>query len=75
MEIYTDSLLEGLEKLPLVSGVLRVGLAGDHLRLILEPNLDKPGLESSILNLGLKNVRLEPGEANLEDVFLALARG
>ncbi len=74
-EIYTDSLLEGLEKLPLVSGVLRVGLAGDHLRLILEPNLDKPGLESSILNLGLKNVRLEPGEANLEDVFLALARG
>ena len=74
-EIYTDSLLEGLEKLPLVPGVLQVGLAGDHLRLISEPNLDKPGLGSSIFGLGLKSVKLEPGEATLEDVFLALARG
>lgn len=74
-EFYTNSILEGLEKLPLVPGVLRVGLAGDHLRLNVVSNLDKENLESSIVGLGIKRVRLEPGEATLEDVFLALARG
>jgi ABC-2 type transport system ATP-binding protein len=73
-EIYTDSLLDGLDKLPLLSSVLQVGLAGDHLRLITQPGVDGSLIESSIRSLGLTELRVEPGEAPLEDVFLALAR-
>lgn len=73
-EIFTDSLLEGLENLPAIHGILRVGLAGDHLRLITEPGINETAFFASIHLLSLKNMHLEPGEATLEDVFLALAR-
>jgi len=73
-EVYTDSLLDGLEKLPVLDGVLRVGLTGDHLRLISQPGMKDATLETSIRSLGLASLRLESGEATLEDVFLALAR-
>jgi ABC-2 type transport system ATP-binding protein len=73
-EVYTDSLLDGLEKLPSLASVVRVGLAGDHLRLISQPGMEDSTLESSIRSLRLTSLRLEPGEATLEDVFLALAR-
>jgi ABC-2 type transport system ATP-binding protein len=73
-EIHTDSLLQGLEKLPNLGSVLRVGLAGDHLRLIAQPGVDENILKNEILQFGLSSLHLEPGEATLEDVFLALAR-
>jgi len=65
-----------------VEGVLRVSLAGDHLRTITERG--KPGLSSvearkEILVKALKdknvNVRdVVVGEPTLEDVFISLAR-
>ena len=73
-EIHTDSLLQGLEKLPNLGSVLRVGLAGDHLRLITQPGVDENILKNEILQFGLSSLHLEPGEATLEDVFLALAK-
>ena len=73
-EIHTDSLLQGLEKLPNLGSVLRVGLAGDHLRLITQPGVDQNILKNEILQFGLSSLHLEPGEATLEDVFLALAK-
>jgi ABC-2 type transport system ATP-binding protein len=74
-EAFTETLLDGLKKLPEVPGVLRVGLAADHLRVITQPGLEKARFESGLRALGLVGIRLEQGEATLEDVFLALARG
>lgn len=74
-EAFTETLLDGLKKLPGVPGVLQVGLAGDHLRVITEPGLEKARFESGLRLQGLDGIRLEQGEATLEDVFLALARG
>jgi ABC-2 type transport system ATP-binding protein len=74
-EAFTDSLLEGLNDIPRVPGVLRVGLMGDHLRILSNRDVEKSTIEAGINKLGLSKIRLEPGEATLEDVFLALAKG
>ena len=73
-EVYVEPLQDGLEVLPEVEGVLRVSLAGDHLRTITEK-----GLKKEVLLKALKakdvNVRdIIAGEATLEDVFISLAR-
>ena len=74
-ELYVDPLLDGLNKLPSVSAVLRVGLAGDHLRLITRRGLGRDDLESAIHSSGMGQIKLDRGEPTLEDVFLALASG
>ncbi len=68
--------------LPEIEGVLRVGLAGDHLRVIVESG--KPALSNAegkkeeLLNaLKSRNVNVRDilaGEPTLEDVFISLAR-
>jgi ABC-2 type transport system ATP-binding protein len=73
-EVYSEPLQSGLEVLPEVEGVLRVSLAGDHLRTITER-----GLKQQVLLKALKvkdvSVRdIIAGEATLEDVFISLAR-
>jgi ABC-2 type transport system ATP-binding protein len=55
-------------------GILRVGLAGDHLRLISQRGLARKKLVDRLISRGLKSVKLEKGEPSLEDVFLSLAR-
>jgi hypothetical protein len=57
-----------------VEGVLRVGLAGDHLRTITESGKNK---EDLLRALKTKNVTVNDisiGEPTLEDVFISLAR-
>jgi hypothetical protein len=54
--------------------VLRVGLAGDHLRTITEKGLKKEVLLKALKG---KNVHVRDvvvGEPTLEDVFISLAR-
>jgi ABC-type multidrug transport system ATPase subunit len=54
--------------------VLRVGLAGDHLRTITERGKKK---EDLLRELNEKNVNVREivvGEPTLEDVFISLAR-
>ena len=73
-EVYADPLQDGLAVLPEVDGVLRVGLAGDHLRTITEKGKQK---EDLLRVLKEKNVNVRDivaGEATLEDVFISLAR-
>jgi ABC-2 type transport system ATP-binding protein len=74
-EVFTKILEDGLRILPKVPGILRVGLAGDHLRVISEADLGKDELESAFRSAGLGDFRLEKGEASIEDVFLVLASG
>src|SRR4026209_852064 len=73
-EVYAEPLQDGLAVLPEIDGVLRVGLAGDHLRTITEKGLKK---EVLLKALKAKNVHVSHvvvGEATLEDVFISLAR-
>src|SRR5215213_8587376 len=73
-EVYAEPLQSGLEVLPEIEGVLRVGLAGDHLRTITQKGTKK---EDLLRVLNARNVTVRDilvGEPTLEDVFISLAR-
>jgi ABC-2 type transport system ATP-binding protein len=69
-----EPLGEALDRVQLCEGILRVGLAGDHLRIISQRGLSKKDLQESIRKQGLSILKLEKAEPSLEDVFLSLAR-
>jgi ABC-2 type transport system ATP-binding protein len=72
-EIYAHPLEHGVEILSEVEGVERVGLAGDHLRVI-SSKVRKEAMSKLLSGMGIKVEKIERGEATLEDVFLSLAR-
>lgn len=72
-EVYVYPLEQGLEILTAMPGVERVGLAGDHLRVI-SSRVEKEALQSLLSGAGLSVDKIERGEPTLEDVFLSLAR-
>ncbi|MDI6768984.1 MAG: ABC transporter ATP-binding protein [Anaerolineales bacterium] len=73
-EVSAGLLQEGLAACAKCEGVFRVGLAGDHLRIIVERGMTEKQLRASLTSAGLKPTRLARGEPTLEDVFLSLAR-
>jgi ABC-2 type transport system ATP-binding protein len=73
-EVFAEPLAEGLSSLSGVEGVLRVGLAGDHLRTITSKEVDADKLNNSLKAKGITVSRVLPGEPTLEDVFLTLAK-
>jgi len=74
-EVFGGSLQEGLSVLPNVAGILRVGLAGDHLRAITQRGMTAEGLRAALSSAGLAVTSVARGEPTLEDVFLSLAKG
>lgn len=74
-EVYTTALLDGLNTLSSSKGVLKYGLAGDHLRVIVEPSWGEAELRKLLEQNGVAFASIQKGEATLEDVFLNLARG
>ena len=74
-EIYTPALLGGLNALAGAPNVLRSGLAGDHLRVIVEHSLGGPDLRALLDGAGVAVSAVQKGEPTLEDVFLNLAKG
>jgi ABC-2 type transport system ATP-binding protein len=74
-ELHVEPLQGGLEACSKCTGVLRVGLTGDHLRVIAERELGEKQLRRAIRTNGLSILALERGEPTLEDVFLSLAKG
>lgn len=72
-EVFLQPLESGLDYLPRLEGVLRVGLSGDHLRVITVPQMTKRDLEHSIRHFPLKLHKVQRGDPTLEDVFLTLA--
>jgi ABC-2 type transport system ATP-binding protein len=72
-EVFAHPLEQGLGALHGVEGVERVGLAGDHLRVI-SSNVTEEALQSLLSKKRIRVERIERGEPTLEDVFLALAR-
>jgi hypothetical protein len=73
-EVYAEPLQDGLAVLPEVEGVLRVGLAGDHLRTITKRGKKKEDLLRALKekNVAMRDILV--GEPTLEDVFISLAR-
>jgi len=72
-EVFAQPLEQGLDALHNVEGVERVGLAGDHLRVISK-RVEKEALQTLLAGKKIQVDRIEKGEPTLEDVFLALAR-
>ena len=73
-EVYASPLEGALAGLRAVPGVLRVGLAGDHIRTIAAPALGRAALQRTLQDSGLTVAGISPGEPTLEDVFLSVAR-
>jgi ABC-2 type transport system ATP-binding protein len=73
-EVFAEPLEAGLSVLPDLEGVLRVGLAGDHLRTITEQGKTKEDLLSALQRKNVKVREIVSGEPTLEDVFISLAR-
>ena len=73
-EVHSEPLLIALNASDTCAGILRVGLAGDHLRMITERGMQEKDLRRELKSAGLTVVTLERGEPTLEDVFLSLAR-
>jgi ABC-2 type transport system ATP-binding protein len=72
-EVYAHPLEKGLDILVTMDGVERVGLAGDHLRVI-SSKIKKEAMSSLLKKENIQVEKIERGEATLEDVFLSLAR-
>jgi ABC-2 type transport system ATP-binding protein len=73
-ELYAEPLLDGLNLLANTQGVLRVSLAGDHLRVIIEAGLGEKDIQRMLSKSELHVTSIQKGEPTLEDVFLNLAK-
>lgn len=72
-EVFAHPLEQGLDALHELDGVERVGLTGDHLRVISQ-RVSEEAMQSLLSRKKIRVERIERGEPTLEDVFLALAR-
>ena len=68
-------LLRALPALRALPGVLAADPFGSRLHVRVEPSLTPERLRVALAGGGATELVLEPGQANLEDVFLALAGG
>lgn len=73
-DIHLADVLGGLAALEGMPGVLRVGLAAEHLRAITEKSIGDEQLAAALQKAGISNATVERIEPSLEDVFLSLAR-
>ena len=73
-EVFGEPLEDILTALREVHGVLRVGLDGDHIRIISEKSLNKEKLYKALRVKRINVTNLIQEEPTLEDVFLTLAK-
>lgn len=72
-DVFAAPLLEALAFLEQLPEVQRVGLAGDHLRVITTRALRASDLKTALRQQGFQVGQVREVEPGLEDVFLALA--
>jgi ABC-2 type transport system ATP-binding protein len=72
-DVHAEPLQIALNATQTCQGVLRVGLAGDHLRVITTQGMKEKSLRNRLESAGLAVKGLVRGEPTLEDVFLSLA--
>jgi ABC-2 type transport system ATP-binding protein len=73
-EIFSESLLDGLNALSASSWVQRAALTGDHLRVIVEKDWEERKIKKALEQLKLGAFTIQKGEPTLEDVFISLAK-
>jgi ABC-2 type transport system ATP-binding protein len=73
-ELHAEPMQAGLDACGNCRDILRVGLAGDHLRVVSRHGVSAQQLRSGIRRDGLSILTLQRGEPTLEDVFLSLAK-
>lgn len=73
-EVFAEPLQRGLRALAELEGVLRISLAGDHIRTITSRQVTAAGLKKGLQERGVTVGAVEAGEPTLEDVFLSLTR-
>ncbi|MGB7538896.1 MAG: ABC transporter ATP-binding protein [Anaerolineales bacterium] len=71
-DVRAEPLLPALAALGACPGILRAGLAGDHLRAITPAGMQETDLLGCLERDGITVRRVEPAEPTLEDVFLSL---
>ncbi len=74
-DIYAEPLLVALKAFEGIPGIVRTGLAGDHLRAITDAKIQIADLMRPLISSGINDARIEKAEPTLEDVFLSLAIG
>jgi ABC-2 type transport system ATP-binding protein len=72
-DIYAAPLLPAIDRLAGLPGVLRAGLASDHLRVVTQNGMDQNSLVASLNQTGIHVTSIATGEATMEDVFLTLS--
>lgn len=72
-DITATPVLAALEALERCPGVMRAGLAGDHLRAITPVDVNASFLRTRLAEEGIPGAQIDPVTPTLEDVFLALA--
>jgi ABC-2 type transport system ATP-binding protein len=72
-DVFAEPLLPCLEALNGMQGVIRAGLAGDHLRAITAEGVGEEALMGALRAAGARAPHIERTEPSLEDVFVALA--
>jgi len=74
-EVHAEPLEAALDACTTCEGVLRVGLASDHLRMITESGTKERELRTALMSARLVVGEIARSEPTLEDVFLSLAKG
>jgi ABC-2 type transport system ATP-binding protein len=74
-ELSAEPLQGALDACGKCEGVLRMGLTGDHLRMITRRGMKEKELRTRLSSAGITVHTIERGEPTLEDVFLSLAKG
>ncbi len=70
-----DPLLAGLNALEKAPFIHRVGLAGDHLRIITPMDIEGDKIQGYLQDANILSTKIESVEPSLEDVFLSLTLG
>jgi ABC-2 type transport system ATP-binding protein len=73
-EVVAEPLQTSLVALHSMDGVIRVTLAGDHIRTITERRVTAHVIQKGLAERGVTVRSIDPGDPTLEDVFLSLAR-
>lgn len=71
-DVFAEPMLEALRAFSQTAQVTRVGLAGDHLRVIAPQDFRAEDLKKILIQVGVQPLRIMEVEPSLEDVFLAL---
>lgn len=73
-EVYSDPLLDGLNALTSAVGIVRISLAGDHLRVIAQHGMAESELRELLERKQVRVLAIHKGEPSLDDVFTSLAK-